>query len=170
MVGYNRGNKSTKLALSGDLNLCKKNTKPACAGWERENGGYGNPPYLAGMETRPTWRVWKPALLEQVAALSGAARVEIEHNRFMGIGNQINVALKAESLVDRDERRAALTSAWFEDLRTFESIMLISFDTFEQATSEFRDWISGHLSRTRGFSRALAASAGFFPRIRGFSR
>ena len=84
-----------------------------------------------------------PCFLEQVAALSGAARVEIEHNRFMGIGNQINVALKAESLVDRDERRAALTSAWFEDLRTFESIMLISFDTFEQATSEFREWISG---------------------------
>jgi hypothetical protein len=84
-----------------------------------------------------------PCFIEQVAALSGATRVEIEHNRFMGIGNQINVALKAESVVDRNERRAALTSAWFVDLRKLESLMLVSIDTFEQATTEFKEWING---------------------------
>jgi len=111
--------------LYPEIEISAKRTRslPAQAGKERWlvwkpalRDGYGNPPYLAGMETRPT--------------RARAARVEIEHNRFMGIGNQINVALKAESLVDRDDRRAALTSAWFVDLRT-----------------------AGFFPRTRGLSR-----------------
>jgi hypothetical protein len=53
------------------------------------------------------------------------------------------VALQAENLVDREERRTTLTNAWFEDVRALESMILISIDTYEQASTEFARWING---------------------------
>jgi len=56
-------------------------------------------------------------LTRQVAEMAEGPRVKIDRNWLVGIKNHIQVALQAESISDRHERRAQLTDAWFEDLR-----------------------------------------------------
>jgi len=80
---------------------------------------------------------------EQVANMQGAPNVQIDRNWLAGINNRIIVALHAESLVDREHRRAVLTNTWFDDLATFDYPILVLFDTYEQATTEVQAWISG---------------------------
>ena len=84
-----------------------------------------------------------PNFVGEVAKLSGTVHVNVENNKLMGINNTINVALRSESSVDREERRITLTNAWFQDLGELEKMLLISIDTFEQATSETSEWLSG---------------------------
>jgi len=55
--------------------------------------------------------------------------------------NQINTALTAKKLTDREERRADLTGAWFTDLRTVNHSVLFAFDDYEEATEDVRRWI-----------------------------
>lgn len=84
-----------------------------------------------------------PTFIAQVAELSETAHVTVDGNWLMGINNKINVALKAETPLDRKERRVALTDAWFKDVRSIKNVLLISIDTFEQATPETSKWVSG---------------------------
>jgi len=79
----------------------------------------------------------------RVSQLGGAPLVQIDGNVLAGVNNSINVALHADTLADREERRAALTDAWFDDLEALSHPALVVFDTYEQATSEVKDWISG---------------------------
>jgi len=84
-----------------------------------------------------------PRFMDQVDTLQGPLRVQIDHNRQIGIGNRIDVALHAETPADRQGRRAALTQAWFDDLRALDSPLLVALDTYEAATTEVQEWISG---------------------------
>lgn len=84
-----------------------------------------------------------PNFTRQVAALEGAPHVQIDRNWLAGINNRINVTLHAETRADREQRRAALTDAWFQDLQTFDAPLLVALDTYEQATTEVADWIGG---------------------------
>ena len=79
----------------------------------------------------------------QVALFEGTPSVQIDSNWMAGINNRIQVALHVENLVDREERLASLTEAWFDDVGAFQQPSLFLFDTFEQATTEVKDWISG---------------------------
>lgn len=80
---------------------------------------------------------------DQVAQLQRSPVVKIDHNWLVGMGNHINVALQADSPHDRTYRRAALTEAWFDDVGAFPEPLLVLFDTFEQATEEIKEWLSG---------------------------
>jgi hypothetical protein len=60
-----------------------------------------------------------------------------------GDSNSIRVALQAESPADQEHRRAALTDAWFQDLRAFDHPVLMVLDTYEQATDAVTGWIDG---------------------------
>lgn len=84
-----------------------------------------------------------PNFTEQVATLSSAPDVQLNRNWLTGINNQISIALHAENPTDREERRAALTHAWFRDIHEFDRLLLMSLDTYEQATTDVKDWISG---------------------------
>ncbi len=86
-----------------------------------------------------------PNFTAQVADLQNAPVVKVDRNWLAGIGNKIDVALKVQNLVDREQRIAALTESWFSDLSEFDYPVLLLFDTFEQATAEVKDWISGPL-------------------------
>lgn len=79
----------------------------------------------------------------QVAELQGLPRVQIDNNWISGINNSISVALRAENPADQEHRRAALTEAWFEDLRELTSPVLMALDTYEQAPEETARWIGG---------------------------
>lgn len=85
-----------------------------------------------GWETMPTF----------IATLRAIPKVEIDANRLIGINNQINVALNAPP-EDRDQRRAALTDAWFADLRAQQHPYLIAIDTYEAAIPEVQNWLAG---------------------------
>lgn len=90
-----------------------------------------------------------PSFTAQVADMQKIPKVQIDHNWLAGIRNQINVVLNVENLTDREQRRTTLTEAWFSDLDSFVQPVLLLFDTYEQATTEVQDWISGPLlSRT----------------------
>jgi hypothetical protein len=69
--------------------------------------------------------------------------LDIDRNWLLGIGNHIQVALQVQSPTDREERRAALTAALFTDLQHRAAPLLVAFDTYEKATPEVKDWITG---------------------------
>lgn len=96
-----------------------------------------------------------PNFVDAVAELSGTVHVNVDGNKLLGINNTINVALKSESKVDREERRVTLTNAWFQDLAELEKMLLISIDTFEQATSETSEWFSGPFLYRAAYTRNL---------------
>lgn len=79
----------------------------------------------------------------QVADLQDAPKVQIDRNWLAGINNRISIALHAEDQMGREHRRVALTEAWFEDMKASSKPILFMLDTFEQGTTEVRDWISG---------------------------
>jgi len=84
-----------------------------------------------------------PNFTEQVAALEGTPKTQIDRNWLIGINNRISVVMRVENPADREHRRAALTDAWFDDTAALPGPMLMLFDTYEQATTEVQDWISG---------------------------
>jgi energy-coupling factor transporter ATP-binding protein EcfA2 len=85
-----------------------------------------------------------PLLPGFTAALDDqAARIQVSDNRQSGINNRINVVLQTGDPADRDHRRAALTEAWFGDLKRLAAPLLLVFDTYEQATAEMRQWLDG---------------------------
>jgi len=79
----------------------------------------------------------------RVTELSGGSLVQVDGNMLVGMNNSINIALHADTVADREERRTALTDAWFDDLDAVGQPTLVVFDTYEQATSEVMDWLSG---------------------------
>ena len=105
-----------------------------------------------------------PHLTQQVADLQpeqGPRRVRIDRNWLVGINQHINVVLNVQSPGDRHSRRVALTEAWFQDLRGFEDPLLMAFDTYEDATTEVQDWISGpFLARVEGVPQLRVLVAG----------
>ncbi len=72
-----------------------------------------------------------------------ATSVNIDRNWLLGINNHISVALHADNPQDRSYRRAALTEAWFEDVQQLAEPFLVVFDTYEAATAEIQEWLSG---------------------------
>jgi hypothetical protein len=90
---------------------------------------------------------WKffPKFTTRVAELTGGQRVQIDSNWLAGINNSISVALNVDDPMDRKDRRANLTDAWFDDLKAIEQLILIALDTYEDAVTEVQEWISGPL-------------------------
>lgn len=88
---------------------------------------------------------WKhlPNFTEQVADLQGTPKVQINDNWIGGINNHISVALQGDSQDARESHRAVLTEAWFDDLKNFDQTVLFALDTYEKATTEVQEWISG---------------------------
>jgi hypothetical protein len=97
----------------------------------------------------------------QVARLQAVSQVRIDRNFIRGINNRINVALHADSPLDREHKQAALTEAWFDDLVAFEKPVLFIMDTYENGTTEVQRWISGpFLSRIAISHQVRALIAG----------
>ena len=84
-----------------------------------------------------------PTFKKYVAELEGTPKVEIDHNWLAGINNRISVVLRAETITTREDRRAVLTDAWFDDLRKYAQLVLFAFDAYELAATEAQDWING---------------------------
>jgi hypothetical protein len=114
--------------------------------------------YRAG--GRLTWKHMN-AFTKQVAGMQAVSMANVDHNWLLGINNHISLALHAPDLIDREQRAAALTEAWFEDLRALPRPLLMLFDTYEQATTDVQGWISGpFLARAAVTERVRVVIAG----------
>ncbi len=74
------------------------------------------------------------------ARVEGLSQVNIADNKIIGYA-EIEVALHSPDEGDRAARRAALTRAFFDDLRALKRALLLVFDTFEQAPPEAQGWL-----------------------------
>jgi hypothetical protein len=88
-------------------------------------------------------RKQKSVFIDAIASLQGASLVQVKRSLQAGWKNQITVVLNVEDPINRDERRVYLTEALFEDLKRLSHPLLLAIDTFEQATSEVRQWLAG---------------------------
>jgi len=84
-----------------------------------------------------------PNLRQKVAELEGLPAVDLDNVKLTGFGNKLNVTLQVNDPNDRESRRLSLTDALFADLRAFTQPVLFILDTYQDATTEVRDWISG---------------------------
>ena len=85
---------------------------------------------------------------ERVLSLSHDVSVNVRDLKQKGDHNKIEIALNAEGVEDRENRRAILTEAWFRDVKNLPKRLLIIVDTFEKANSEVAEWIcSSFLAR-----------------------
>jgi energy-coupling factor transporter ATP-binding protein EcfA2 len=80
---------------------------------------------------------------KQVVNLQVVPKVQIDRTSMSHSLNSINVALSGEDPEVREYRRVALTEVWFDDLRASCQRLLFIMDTYEQATTEVKEWISG---------------------------
>ena len=102
-----------------------------------------------------------PRFTEKVAELEGKPNIKVDKNWLAGINNRINVTLRVENQLDRDERHTALTDAWFEDMAVLNHPVVIVFDTYNEAPSEVQNWIEGpFLARAAGADPIRVVIAG----------
>ncbi len=100
-----------------------------------------------------------PTFTEQLSRFSGV-NVNIDRNRIKGDRNRIQVVLY-EDPDEREYRRTLLTDAWFNDINELHTLFLVAMDTYEQATIETKEWISGpFLTRTVDTEKIRVAIAG----------
>jgi AAA ATPase domain len=89
-----------------------------------------------------------------------ATGVEIHGNRLSGQGNCIEVVLQADPET-RAFRLSKIQRAFFEDLRCCNRQIVIILDTFNEATEELSQWISGSfLAEVAESQNLLAVVAG----------
>jgi hypothetical protein len=94
------------------------------------------------------------------ACVESLGRVTIDKNVVIGWA-EIEVALRAPDEGDRAARRAQLTQALFDDLRSWEGRLVLLFDTYEQADPEVQDWLAGPcLARARRTTNLVVIVAG----------
>jgi hypothetical protein len=89
-----------------------------------------------------TWQ-YLQKFTRQVAALTGTPHIQVDGNWLAGINNHISVAMHVGSTTDREDRRVALTDAWFDDLDEYPKLVVFLFDTYDQASTEVQEWLSG---------------------------
>jgi hypothetical protein len=76
-------------------------------------------------------------------ALGGEPDVEVSINLQAGFNNSITMVLRADNQLDRAERSIDLTNAWFDDIGALAHPVVMLFDTYEDAPTEVKGWISG---------------------------
>jgi hypothetical protein len=84
-----------------------------------------------------------PNFYKHVVNLQDIPEVQIDRNSMSSSFNSINVALSGENREVRKNRRDALTEVWLNDLRAAYQPLLFTMDTYEQATTEVQEWITG---------------------------
>lgn len=99
----------------------------------------------------------------RLLSMQPEAVTAIDRNRLVGIKNRINVSLYSQGLIDRAERIAALTEALFEDIDSLGQLVLLTFDTFDNASTEASEWLAGpFLERVARANNVRVVIAGKF--------
>jgi energy-coupling factor transporter ATP-binding protein EcfA2 len=84
---------------------------------------------------------------QQVSELNRQFKIDINSNTQAGVGNVINVELKAlfenTTPEQRAERYTTLTHAWTEDINKLDKPCILLLDVYDQAKTEIKGWIDG---------------------------
>jgi energy-coupling factor transporter ATP-binding protein EcfA2 len=80
---------------------------------------------------------------DEIARLEGTPSAQVDKNWLAGINNRISIVMQVQDSGDREHRRVALTEAWFNDVAEFDHPVVMILDTYEQATTEVQEWLSG---------------------------
>lgn len=67
-----------------------------------------------------------------------------DHHLFLEIRSHLNDLLQKTEPELRKQHQASLTDAWFADVMTFRSPLLLILDTYEQRTTELDQWFNQH--------------------------
>jgi len=101
-------------------------------------------------------RLYQQCLEEQLSQ-----SVQLTNVAQHGTTNTINVDLSMSESAAKSRRTARLTQAWFDDMRIYNSPIVVILDAYEQAPSEVQDWISGpFLARASRCKNVRVAIAG----------
>ncbi len=96
---------------------------------------------------------------QQLNELNRQFNINVNGNTQAGVGNMINVELKAlfdnTSPEQSTERYSALTNAWAEDINALNNPCVLLFDVYEQANSEIKRWIDGDFLSCASFSEKM---------------
>jgi len=103
-------------------------------------GGIGLAELLSCLCDSLNWANF-PILIAAVNNIAQPVSVTVSNNLLIG-QNQIEVALSGSDEQTREARRAALTTAFFSDLRALGQVLLI-FDTFEKCDESVKAWLGG---------------------------
>lgn len=80
---------------------------------------------------------------ESVSSLSKGLTINVQDIEQKGDQNSIDIALRAESEKERENRQTMLTDAWFHDVRNLDNQLLVIVDTFENSGIDTCNWFSG---------------------------
>lgn len=90
-----------------------------------------------------------------------APQIQVTGVQQQGETNNLRIALNVQNPGDREYRQTLLTDAWFADVEVLCEPLVMVFDTYEQATSEVQNWLSGpFLSRIAECTTVRVAIAG----------
>ncbi|ASF47496.1 AAA family ATPase [Methylovulum psychrotolerans] len=82
---------------------------------------------------------------QHLSNLNQDFNINVNGNAQAGVGNMINVELKAlfanTTPEQRAERNSALTHAWIDDINNFDKPCVMLIDVYEQANTEIKRWI-----------------------------
>jgi energy-coupling factor transporter ATP-binding protein EcfA2 len=96
---------------------------------------------------------------QQIGELNRQLNINIDGNTQAGVGNMINVELKAlfenTTPEQRAERYTALTYAWAKDINNLNKPCLLLLDVYEQAQTEIKGWIDGDFLSCAADSRQI---------------
>lgn len=98
---------------------------------------------------------------KSVSSFSKGLTISVHDIAQTGDQNSIDLALRAESEKERENRQTLLTDAWFRDLRNLDSRLLVIVDTFENSGNETFNWFCGpFLARVPGTPQLRVLIAG----------
>lgn len=84
---------------------------------------------------------------QQLGELNRQFNINVNGNAQAGVGNMINVELKAlfenTTQEQRAERYTALTNAWSVDINNLNTPCVLLLDVYDKASSEIKRWIDG---------------------------
>jgi hypothetical protein len=83
-----------------------------------------------------------PNFVKSVGRLTGIS-LDLSNIEQSGATNTINIALQGSEHSERGRRYEMLTDAWFLDVKKLRAPLVIFFDSYERASMEVQDWISG---------------------------
>ncbi|MFI3189978.1 hypothetical protein BCS42_07415 [Crenothrix sp. D3] len=110
------------------------------------------------MGRRLTWDCFDN-FKQQLGELNRQFNINVNGNTQAGVGNMINVELKAlfdnTTPEQRTEHYTALTNAWAEDINALNKPCVLLLDVYEDANSEIKRWINGDFLSCASDSRQM---------------
>jgi len=72
-----------------------------------------------------------------------APEIRVDGVQQIGETNNLRIALNVQDTSDRERHQTLLTDAWFSDVEALGESLVMVFDTYEEAPTDVKNWLSG---------------------------